>query len=92
MAKAYQPGEYEKRLYQLWEEADSFKPNLAATKSPFTIILPPPNANGNLHTGHAMYVVEDIMVRYRRMQATLPYGCQVRIMPVSKPKWCSSGS
>ena len=68
MAKAYQPGEYEKRLYQLWEEADSFKPNLAATKSPFTIILPPPNANGNLHTGHAMYVVEDIMVRYRRMQ------------------------
>jgi valyl-tRNA synthetase len=37
-------------------------------KSPFTIIMPPPNANGDLHLGHAMYTVEDIMTRYRRMQ------------------------
>lgn len=68
MPKAYQPGEYEERLYKMWEESGAFKPNLDTPKSPFSIILPPPNANGNLHTGHAMYVVEDIMVRYRRMQ------------------------
>lgn len=68
MPKAYQPGEYEKRLYQLWEEADSFKPNLSATKSPFSIIMPPPNANGHIHMGTAMFTVEDIMIRYRRMQ------------------------
>lgn len=68
MPKAYQPGKYEERLYKMWEESGAFKPNLSAPKSPFSIILPPPNANGNLHTGHAMYVVEDIMVRYRRMQ------------------------
>ncbi len=68
MPKAYQPGSYEERLYKMWEESGAFKPNLNAPKSPFSIILPPPNANGNLHTGHAMYVVEDIMVRYRRMQ------------------------
>ena len=68
MAKAYSPANYEERLYKLWEESGAFKPNLDAPKSPFSIILPPPNANGNLHTGHAMYVVEDIMVRYRRMQ------------------------
>jgi valyl-tRNA synthetase len=68
MPKAYQPGDYEERLYKVWEESGAFKPNLSAPKSPFSIILPPPNANGNLHTGHAMYVVEDIMVRYRRMQ------------------------
>lgn len=68
MKSAYEPGKYEERLYKLWEESGAFKPNLNAPKSPFSIILPPPNANGNLHTGHAMYVVEDIMVRYRRMQ------------------------
>ncbi len=68
MPKAYSPAHYEERLYKLWEESGAFKPNLDAPKSPFSIILPPPNANGNLHTGHAMYVVEDIMVRYRRMQ------------------------
>lgn len=68
MPKAYSPANYEERLYTLWEESGAFKPNLDAPKPPFSIILPPPNANGNLHTGHAMYVVEDIMVRYHRMQ------------------------
>ena len=38
------------------------------TKNPFTVILPPPNANADLHLGHAMYVVEDIMIRYHRMK------------------------
>ncbi len=39
-----------------------------ASKPPFTIIMPPPNANGDLHLGHAMFVIEDILTRYRRMQ------------------------
>lgn len=34
---------------------------------PFTIIMPPPNANGHIHMGTAMFVIEDIMIRYRRM-------------------------
>lgn len=34
---------------------------------PFSIILPPPNANDPLHMGHAMYVVEDVLIRYHRM-------------------------
>ncbi len=34
----------------------------------FSIIMPPPNANGHLHAGHAMFVtIEDIMIRYARM-------------------------
>lgn len=52
----------------MWEESGAFTPRKDADKSPFSIIMPPPNANGNLHTGHAMFTVEDIMVRYRRMQ------------------------
>jgi valyl-tRNA synthetase len=31
--------------------------------------MPPPNANGHLHAGHALFItVEDIMTRYKRMQ------------------------
>ncbi len=40
----------------------------AAGPVPFSIVMPPPNANGNLHTGHAMFTVEDILVRYHRMK------------------------
>lgn len=33
----------------------------------FTIILPPPNANDPLHIGHAMYTIEDVLIRFHRM-------------------------
>ncbi len=66
--KAYDPKKYEPSIYERWEESGAFQPNMAAPKDPFTIIMPPPNANGDLHLGHAMFVIEDIMVRYRRMQ------------------------
>lgn len=36
---------------------------------PFSIIMPPPNANGSLHLGHAVFVtLQDIMARYHRMK------------------------
>lgn len=35
----------------------------------FSIIMPPANANGNLHAGHALVLtIEDIMTRYKRMR------------------------
>lgn len=67
MSKAYNPAEHESAMYQLWEDAQAFAPHGDDSKEPFCIIMPPPNANGNLHTGHGMYVVEDIMTRYARM-------------------------
>ncbi len=67
MEKAYNPAKYEAAIYKLWEESGVFEPDLKAKGQPFSIILPPPNANGDLHLGHAMYVVEDILVRYHRM-------------------------
>jgi valyl-tRNA synthetase len=66
--KNYDSKKYEADIYRRWEESGSFKPDLSAPKDPFTIIMPPPNANGDLHLGHAMYTVEDVMIRYRRMQ------------------------
>jgi valyl-tRNA synthetase len=65
--KAYNPAKYETDIYTKWEDSGSFKPKSNPDKPPFTIIMPPTNANGSLHMGHAMYVIEDIMVRYRRM-------------------------
>ncbi len=61
---------HEDKIYQLWEDADTFKPSSkpkAQSSKPFTVLLPPPNANDPLHLGHAMYVVEDVMVRFHRM-------------------------
>ncbi len=66
--KAYDPSKYEPGIYKRWEESGAFKPAGDPKKSPFSLVLPPPNANGHIHVGTAMYVIEDIMIRYRRMQ------------------------
>lgn len=66
MDKTYHP-HTEDQIYQLWEQSGAFTPVIDPAKTPFTIILPPPNANEPLHAGHALYTVEDIMVRYHRM-------------------------
>ena len=68
MDKAYDPKATEAEIYKLWEQGGYFVPKIDKTKEPFTILLPPPNANADLHLGHAMYVVEDILIRYHRMK------------------------
>lgn len=74
--KPYNPEEHESKLYQMWEESGYFNPDVciergvtAADAETFSIVMPPPNANGSLHAGHALFVtVQDIMIRYARMQ------------------------
>ncbi|MEK7157527.1 MAG: class I tRNA ligase family protein, partial [Patescibacteria group bacterium] len=71
LLKPYDPKETEARIYKLWEESGYFNPyNLPERhKEPFTIIMPPPNANGSLHAGHAVFVtIEDLIIRYKRMR------------------------
>lgn len=68
MDKAYNPQAVEGKIYQMWESGKYFSPKIEKDKKPFTVLLPPPNANADLHLGHAMYVVEDIMIRYHRMK------------------------
>ena len=70
-SKPYQPQEVEPAIYKKWEESGYFNPdNLPGErKEAFSIIMPPPNANGSLHAGHALFVtLQDIMVRTARMQ------------------------
>jgi len=74
--KPYNPSETETKIYKLWEESGFFNPDICIKKGvtkadaePFTIIMPPTNANGSLHAGHGLVMaIEDIMVRYKRMR------------------------
>src|SRR3989338_1557454 len=69
--KVYNASEAENKIYKRWEDSEYFNPdNLPERhKEPFSIVLPPPNVTGTLHTGHAMMlVVEDIIIRLARMQ------------------------
>ncbi len=73
--KPYSPQEVESKLYALWEDSGYFNPDVCIEKGvttsdaePFSITMPPPNANGSLHAGHALFVtIQDIMIRYNRM-------------------------
>ena len=67
--KAYDPQGTEDRIYKMWEESGAFTADANSDKEPFTISMPPPNATGQLHLGHAvMLALEDIFIRYARMQ------------------------
>jgi valyl-tRNA synthetase len=76
LLKPYNPAETEDTIYKLWEESGFFNPDVCIEKGvtkadakPFSIVLPPPNVTGTLHTGHALaFTIEDIMVRYARMK------------------------
>ena len=70
--KPYNPAATESRIYAEWEKSGYFNPdNLpeGAKKKPFTIMMPPPNATGVLHMGHALgLTIQDILIRYKRMR------------------------
>lgn len=70
LLQPYNAQEVEPGLYAAWEESGYFNPdNLPGErKEAFTIVMPPPNANGSLHAGHALFVtIQDILTRYHRM-------------------------
>ncbi len=67
LAKQYIPNDYEPNIYALWETSGALEPTGAG--KPYSIIMPPPNANGNLHIGHALDMnLKDILIRYHRMK------------------------
>lgn len=70
LTSAYQPQKDEKRIYEKWEKSGFFNPdNLPGVrKETYSIIMPPPNANGRLHAGHGLdMTLKDIMIRFQRM-------------------------
>ena len=82
-ASSYEPGEYESDIYGAWEASDIFAPPVPTVpvdnngdgkddrdnKNTYSIVMPPPNANGNLHIGHGLTIaVEDSLIRYHRLK------------------------
>lgn len=69
MNPTYQPDEVEARWYPVWEESGSFRPEINPDGEPYSIVIPPPNVTGVLHTGHALdHAMQDILIRRKRMQ------------------------
>jgi len=74
--KTYAAEDWEDALYRKWEESGFFNPDIcikakvtAADAAPYSIVLPPPNVTGSLHSGHAaMLAIQDILIRYHRMR------------------------
>jgi len=77
LSKSFNAQQLEPEIYSKWEQSGRFNPDNMEkhlkekgfkVKSPFTITLPPPNANGNLHLGHMCgYSFHDAIGRYMRM-------------------------
>ncbi len=76
LPKNYDAAATEPEIYRRWESSGFFNPEhciaagvTPADAKPFTIMMPPPNATGILHMGHAIVLtLEDIMVRFARMR------------------------
>jgi len=69
LAKQYDPKDVEDRIYQSWLKGNYFHAACDPQKTPYTIVIPPPNITGQLHMGHALdNTLQDILIRWRRMQ------------------------
>ena len=69
LAKTYDPKGIEDRIYEKWLEKKYFHAEVDHSKTPFTIVIPPPNITGQLHMGHALdNTMQDILIRFKRMQ------------------------
>ncbi len=69
----YNPKDFEEEIYKEWEEKGYFKPSMDKEKTPYCIMMPPPNVTGKLHMGHALDdTIQDVLIRFKRMQG---YDC-----------------
>ena len=65
----YNPKDHEGPIYSKWENSGFFHAEPDPSKTPFTIVIPPPNVTGILHMGHALNnTLQDILIRWKRME------------------------
>jgi len=65
--KVYQPQEVESRWYQDWLEHGYFNADVNPDRTPYTIVIPPPNVTSALHIGHAFNnTIQDVLIRFHR--------------------------
>jgi len=67
--KAYNPRDVEDKWYKYWYDHNLYHSEVDETKTPYTIVIPPPNITGILHIGHILNnTLQDIYIRYKRMK------------------------
>ena len=61
--------EIEKDKYDTWKSKGYFNADSKSDKTPYCIVIPPPNVTGKLHLGHAYdTAIQDIIIRYKKLQ------------------------
>ncbi len=69
MAKAYEPAAVEARWYPEWESRGHFKGDPDSPRTPYSIVIPPPNVTGVLTLGHVLNnTLQDILIRFEKMR------------------------
>jgi valyl-tRNA synthetase len=69
LSKAYNPKEVEDKWYSFWESNQLFHASVNKDKTPYTVVIPPPNITGILTMGHVLNnTLQDVFVRWKRMQ------------------------
>jgi len=68
LSKAYNPKEVEDKWYSFWESNRLFHATVNKDKTPYTVVIPPPNITGILTISHVLNnTLQDIYIRYKRM-------------------------
>lgn len=68
LEKRYDHQTVEEGKYEGWKSRGYFQAG-DKSKTPFSIVIPPPNVTGKLHIGHALdTTIQDIIARYKRMK------------------------
>ena len=74
LSKVYEPKAIERQANEIWLSGRYFHAEAPpdgkkAVRSPYAIMIPPPNVTAPLHLGHALNnTLQDILIRFRRMQ------------------------
>src|SRR5712691_3921352 len=69
LPKQYDPKEAQQKWLTFWTERGYFHSRPDPNRTPYTIVIPPPNVTGALHMGHALNnTLQDVLIRWRRMQ------------------------
>ncbi len=69
LSRTYEPAAVESRHYQNWLDKGYFHSEPKPGKTPFTVMIPPPNVTGMLTMGHVLNnTLQDVLVRKARME------------------------
>ncbi len=64
----FEPAAVEARWTEAWLAGRLFHAEPDPARTPYSIVIPPPNVTGNLHMGHALNgTIQDVLIRYHRM-------------------------